>query len=129
MQAFCKLLDGVLKKHGTDDIMFQRNVEALVWDLVKEDLIKAEVFQKHPNITFSNIFQIFCLYNRFCDPISSGAGDPGGPGGPGPPLELGMYGVKILNFHKLSLILLIGPPLIKIVPSPLRIGVKYIFPE
>ena len=40
----------------------------------------------------------------------TGAGDPGGPGGPGPPLELGMYGVKILNFHKLSLILLIGPP-------------------
>ena len=70
MQAFCKLLDGVLKKHGTDDIMFQRNVEALVWDLVKEDLIKAEVFQKHPNIIFSNIFQMFCLYNRFCDPTS-----------------------------------------------------------
>ena len=70
LQAFCKLLDGVLKKHGSDDVMFQRNVEALVWDLVKEDLIKTQVFQKH-NILSSNIFKMFCLYNRFCDPTSS----------------------------------------------------------
>ena len=40
-----------------------------------------------------------------------GAGDPGGPGGPGPPLELGIYRVKILKIRKISFFLLIGPPL------------------
>ena len=48
----------------------------------------------------------FSIWNLY-----SGAGDPGGPGGPGPPLELGIYRVKILKIRKTSFFLLIGPPL------------------
>ena len=46
-------------------------------------------------------------------PLRAGAGDPGGPGGPGPPLELRIYTVEFLKFCKISIFLVIGPPLDK----------------
>ena len=46
---------------------------------------------------------------------------PGGSRGARPPLELRFYRVKIFKVDKISFVVLVGPPWVKIVPRPLII--------
>ena len=65
--------------------------------------------------TLSQLFVNICvpiINSTFHQNIGRGGG-PRGARGPGPPLKLKIYGVKVLKICKISLFVVIGPPLNK----------------
>ena len=51
LENFTKLLDGILKKHGTDDLEYQRKIERIAWDQIKHK------YEPGINFTHQALFQ------------------------------------------------------------------------
>ena len=64
VESFSKFVNGILRKHDTDELHLQLQVEKLAWDMVKFDFDKFTCPKIDRKLV---LFRLFCLFNRFSD--------------------------------------------------------------
>merc|ERR1712156_1054429 len=68
VESFTKFLTCFIKKPTTEDYFFQFAIENLIWKAYAAYQIKLEISNKNYLIIDWEMFQCFCIFNRFCEP-------------------------------------------------------------